>query len=674
MRCFLNLKVLFLFAFIPLPTTGICQQFFNLNDPTVTHRLDRYVEVFVDSSDGLSIYDLTQGGYANSFRKVNGNLTFGYLPTTLWLKIQTFRPTPEDKWLLDIPAPFLEYVDFYQVSADGTWEHSVSGYFRKHSERVFSHTGHTVFLNFGPDSTNTTYVRIAGVSPKTFTVLATEQNEFVRKTRIQDLEYGIFFGILFIMLVYNLYIGITLGQTNYYLYALIIAFTGLILATISGYAGKFVWPEHPVFNFIFGKLALEGLIACLTLYTISFLDVRRYSRIMYYALVSLLPLSAVALTLAAAEIATAAGNNLVTLATVVFLTTGVVVRVRGNKAGTHFFAAWAVYFLGGLLLTLRNSGFFDFNFWTTHFVEIGAMLGIALMGLGLAAEYRRLEKEKEEAQLLAYRMQQEDTTRLEIKVSERTEQLHKANRELQKTIETNRKQTQIIENKNAELDSFFHRVSHDLKGPVLSSLGLIALARMEVKDKIALEYIDRQHSQLERLSHIINGLVDLTRLNNNDLRREQIDFPKMIDDCIGSLRHVPQFLDVRIEKEIHEHAPFVSEWTLVNAILQNLIENSIKYCRGDSPYVKVRILQEDQNIVLEVEDNGLGIPVEHQQKIFEMFYRATEKANGSGLGLYILKRSVDRLNGTISINSHVGIGSIFTVKLPIQYIEQDASS
>ncbi|MFZ6014040.1 MAG: sensor histidine kinase, partial [Bacteroidota bacterium] len=174
----------------------------------------------------------------------------------------------------------------------------------------------------------------------------------------------------------------------------------------------------------------------------------------------------------------------------------------------------------------------------------------------------------------------------------------------------------------------------------------------------------KQHAQVERLNNIIRGLINLTKLNQADLPKEKIDFTKMIDDCIMSFHSLPNFSKLSFKKEIESDVEFYSEWTLLNAILQNLIENAIKYSQQQSPYVRIVVKHEPGWIIIEVEDNGQGIPNEHQPKIFEMFYRATHQANGTGLGLYILKRSIDRLNGSIEMKSEVGMGSTFTVKLP----------
>jgi signal transduction histidine kinase len=124
------------------------------------------------------------------------------------------------------------------------------------------------------------------------------------------------------------------------------------------------------------------------------------------------------------------------------------------------------------------------------------------------------------------------------------------------------------------------------------------------------------------------------------------------------------FPKITFKKHVSSTSDFYSEWTLLNGILQNLIENSIKYAREEDPYVHVTVEDKQGWIVLRVADNGKGIPPEHQARVFEMFYRAAKGEAGSGLGLYILKRSVDRLKGTVEIKSDVGTGTTFTVRLP----------
>ena len=239
---------------------------------------------------------------------------------------------------------------------------------------------------------------------------------------------------------------------------------------------------------------------------------------------------------------------------------------------------------------------------------------------------------------------------------------------LEQSVKSQREKSEIIENKNAELDSFFYRVSHDLKGPISTLLGLHQVAKMEIKDEQALRLFDMHHSQALRMNNIVMGLIHLTEVNNAEKHKTRIDFTKLVDDCINSCRYLPHFAETTVKKEI-ESFEFYSEWPIVNTILQNLIENSIKYCRNyDNPFVKIICRPYEDNVIITVEDNGQGIPENHLKNIFNMFYRANDNIHGSGLGLYILKRAVERLQGTIQVDSVLHQGSTFKIILPINQV------
>ena len=639
------------------------QEYFSLADSNAVYRLDYHAGVFLDSTNAISIEQIVKPEFQKEFRRGTG-LKFGYTKSAIWLKVRTKTTSPTTQWYLEIPAPFIEYVDFYQLQQDGMWQHAPTGYYRKHSVKKISHTSHVLPLVFDASSENSLYIKISGHSPKTFPLFLIEKEKFHEKTRMEDIGYGIFYGILIVMFFYNLLLYFSLKEVNYLLYVLTIACTCVIFASASGYAGKFLWPESPHLNFYAGRMFMGALAIFLAVFTIRFLQVKRYSKVMYYALLSLIPLAIITTILVATNLVPSAANNLISVATIIYMTTGVVCKLKGNKTAKYFIAAWTIYLCGGLLLTLRNSGVLPFNFWTTHFVEIGAALETTIIAFALGDQYRRFKKEKEDAQHLALKVQQEATEELEVKVNVRTEQLSKAYEELHATLEKNQEQTEIIQNKNAELDTFFHRISHDLRGPISALLGLSFLAKVDIKDPVALDYIDKQEKQVERLNHIISGLINLTRLGQGDLEKEKIDFNKIVDECITSFNSLPNFEAISFRKEIQPDIEFYSAWSLLTAIMQNLLENAIKYSSKSSPFVIVRVYSTNENLFIEVEDNGQGILLEHQPKIFEMFFRATKNATGTGLGLYILKRSVDRLNGTVSLQSVVGKGSAFTVKLP----------
>ena len=238
---------------------------------------------------------------------------------------------------------------------------------------------------------------------------------------------------------------------------------------------------------------------------------------------------------------------------------------------------------------------------------------------------------------------------------------------LEREAKSQRDKTDIIEKKNDELDSFFYRVSHDLKGPISSLLGLHNLTKLEGMDAQAQHYFDMYQSQILRINNIVMDLINITRMNHQEENRVKINFSALVDDCINAYHYLGNFKHISFVKEIDECIEFNSEWAIVNTILQNLIENAIKYASLDKrdPIVRTSICMVGENIKIIVEDNGQGIRSDFQSKVFNMFFRANDRVQGTGLGLYILKRAVERLHGEVTFESHLNIGSTFTVILPL---------
>lgn len=225
----------------------------------------------------------------------------------------------------------------------------------------------------------------------------------------------------------------------------------------------------------------------------------------------------------------------------------------------------------------------------------------------------------------------------------------------------------IIEKKNSEMDSFFYRVSHDLKGPIASLLGLSDLAKRDVVDEKSMVYIKMFENQVKRLNMIVMELINITELNYREIKRTDINFYEIIDNCITAYTYLPNFDSISFKIEVESNLKFSSEWYIINTVLQNLIENSVKYLDKDKEqsYVEITVSSTKTNVIIVVKDNGQGIGKEHQVKIFDMFYRANNNADGTGLGLFILKRAVERLKGEIILDSELNIGTTFKIKLPL---------
>lgn len=220
--------------------------------------------------------------------------------------------------------------------------------------------------------------------------------------------------------------------------------------------------------------------------------------------------------------------------------------------------------------------------------------------------------------------------------------------------------------KNAELDTFVYRASHDLRGPISSLLGLYQIVQYEITDEKSLSFFNMFNKQILRLNEIILALINLTKIKESKSGEVQINFMDTINDAIDSFRHLSEFSNITFKIKVDVNQDFMSDKGMITTIIQNLVENAIKYSkRNTAAVVDICIEAHPGNpLTIRVEDNGIGISDDVQVKVFDMFFRGNEISRGSGLGLYILKNAVDKLNGKIILKSKENVGTIFTIELP----------
>ncbi len=169
-----------------------------------------------------------------------------------------------------------------------------------------------------------------------------------------------------------------------------------------------------------------------------------------------------------------------------------------------------------------------------------------------------------------------------------------------------------------------------------------------------------------RLDSTISSIIDYSRNARVEVAAEPINFHEMIAEIVDSLYFLFQAINVRVTTHLPDAISFATDAHRLKVIISNMLSNSIKYFNPQAvqPWVDVSVSATEEGVLILIEDNGIGIPGGMQDRIFDMFFRASEQSSGSGLGLYIVKETVEKLGGTISMTSQVGKGSAFTVRLP----------
>ncbi len=228
-----------------------------------------------------------------------------------------------------------------------------------------------------------------------------------------------------------------------------------------------------------------------------------------------------------------------------------------------------------------------------------------------------------------------------------------------------KRQFEELEKTNYELDHFVYSVSHDLRAPLSSILGLINVAEMDNGDKS--HFLGMMRGRVNHLDGFIKDILDYSHNARSEFLIKKIDFSQLLEDVKFNLKLIDGFDRLNLRMELDERFPFYSDHNRLSIILNNIVSNSIKfqdYAKSDST-LGIFITTKDDRVEIIATDNGVGIEASHLDKVFNMFYRASLVSKGSGLGLYLVKEAVSKLGGTIRVQSIYTVGTTFEIVLPI---------
>lgn len=243
----------------------------------------------------------------------------------------------------------------------------------------------------------------------------------------------------------------------------------------------------------------------------------------------------------------------------------------------------------------------------------------------------------------------------EAEIVQQNEEIEKANRKLRKA--------------NEELDRFVYSASHDLSAPLKSIKGLIAISKMEPAEVPT--YLDKMEKSVDKLEDFITEVLDYSRTSRKELEVEPLKLTILFKEILEKFNFLEGYNSIRFETDFKVDI-IHSDKFLIKVILGNLVSNSIKYQKtgiAHEPCIVLSSSESNGQVQIIIRDNGEGIEKEHQEKIFQMFYRGTMSSSGSGLGLYIAREAANKLNGTLNLNSVVGKGTTATLTLQKAYSE-----
>lgn len=279
---------------------------------------------------------------------------------------------------------------------------------------------------------------------------------------------------------------------------------------------------------------------------------------------------------------------------------------------------------------------------------------------------------KSEEQLIVY------AAELERKVQSRTEALHKSVQELEKEIVDRKRaeeETKKLLEKEREFNDlkskFVSIASHEFRTPLSTILSSIALVE-QYKQRNDLDKIDKHtariRSSVQHLTGILNDFLSLGKLEEGkvEVLAEEINLQALFQDIIEEIKASLK-ADQAVVLDLNAEVDIISDARILRNIFFNLISNASKYSEPGQP-IEITASEENNTLIIGIKDQGIGIPDEDQKHLFERFFRAGNVTNiqGTGLGLHIVRRYVELLNGKISFSSAYKKGSTFTVSIPLK--------
>jgi serine phosphatase RsbU (regulator of sigma subunit) len=421
-----------------------------LNNNENTYQIGESISYLKDDSGTFSFEEVLSQNQKFTASKQK-ELNFGYTSDVIWVKITINNESDFNDWLLNLDNDNINYIGFYQKKQE-RWIKRQTGNYLPFATKEIKNTGFVFSLDVSKSTSKTYYLRIETETAFILPFHIQRPVHFHNHRILKTLYYGVFFGILLVMAIYNLFIYLTLKDKNYLFYVFTIIATLAAFSTISGYNFMLFWQKNPVLNTWSPRFSTVSLIISSAIFSTHFLRLKKHARTLHTLLLLNIGIAALG-TLLHFFIPVKGINNLIAIYHIILLiTAGAIVWRKGDLSGKYYLFAWTFYFLGGLIATLKNNGVFISNFFTHHAIELGAILEVVIISFALSEKYRILKQEKELTHKKYLQSQKEANEELEHKVHERTA-------ELNATLDTMTSLYLKIEKKNTDINASINYAS-----------------------------------------------------------------------------------------------------------------------------------------------------------------------------------------------------------------------
>jgi signal transduction histidine kinase len=669
-----------------------------------------YLYVYEDKSTQLTFDEVIQ----QTFEQTTDNVpNFGISESVFWLKIPVTNLSSEENLLLNLSLPTLDVVDFYYPS-EGGYKTVIAGENFVFSKRKYLDPDYLFDMHIPKGDTKVYYLKIESKENIQLPMSIGTKQVIYEGIKSRDILSGIYFGVMLVMTLYNLFLFFSVRDRSYLLYVIYIILILITQTLLQGYPFQYLWPNLPwvaqhslfVFPSLVGIAGMEFMK--------DFLKVKTHSTFLHRLSFVLIIPYAISITCALFDLYKISYNIMevnAMLVSIYMLSTAIYVLRKGFTPAKFFLIAWVVFLLGIVVYIMKDLEVLPFNNFTRYIMQIGSGLEVILLSFALADRINTLRKEKEESQAQSLAISQENeriikeqNIILERTVEARTMELRKTNDDLNLAMQ-NLKNTQsqlVSAEKMASLGQLTAGIAHEINNPinfVTSSVKplrqniseiLIILKKYEelnensplkeklleieaLKDELEMNYLLEEINDIiesidegaQRTAEIVQGLRNFSHVD--DIGIKENDINQGINSTLKLLKS--ELSEVKVVKKFAELPRVECFGGKVNQVFLNIINNAVqaikKSEKANEGQIEITTSLENEQVIVTISDNGPGIPEDILEKIFDPFFTTKNVGEGTGLGLSVAYGIIDQHKGNIKVESKIGVGTKFIVILPL---------
>jgi signal transduction histidine kinase len=232
-------------------------------------------------------------------------------------------------------------------------------------------------------------------------------------------------------------------------------------------------------------------------------------------------------------------------------------------------------------------------------------------------------------------------------------------------LEDLRHKNEELSKMHNQMEKFLYSTSHDFRAPLTTVMGLVNLMRLDFKAEGLSQYLDKVDATMKNLDSLLRDTIDFSKTTYQRITSDRIVFDELVWQIIAE-RRKPEDMHINFDLKIADSRTFYSDPSRMYIIFSHLINNALHFCDTSKrfSFIKIEVNTMPERVEVRISDNGIGIGKPHLDKVFNMYYKASERSRGAGLGLYIVRENVSQLGGSIAIDAEIGFGTTVTISIP----------